>query len=211
MTAAIHIRADGTWTTQALAKLTAMAAANKSQGTIAAYFEIPKRELETALAKSKGSNPVRLAWEKGRAVVEQDLMDRLYKGAMGSVEEEYKEETVIDPETRMPKRGPDGAVVTERIKVRTIHMSKANTIEALFFAKSQFGWKEGESEEKKVSNVTLVLPKSRTRKEYFELLGIPDPMEQGAQSLGAAGLKTVAQSTPALPPPGLPGPKGPVR
>lgn len=180
MTEAKHFRADGSMTPNALAKLEQMAAQNKSQGSLAAFFGVPRRSFEGLLSKNKGNNPERLAWERGRAIVEQDLMDRLYKGAMGAVEVEYRDDEPVVDKAGLPVLGDDGKPLTERVKVRTIHLSKSNTIEAIFFAKAQFGWKEGDSEEKKVSNVMLVLPKARTRAEYFAMLGIPDPMQIAA-------------------------------
>lgn len=199
MTKAISIRSDGTWTGQALIKLEEMAAANRTQGTIAAEFDLPKREFEAILAKNKGRNEVRVAWERGRARIEQTLMDGMFSTAMGTITEAPE---LVD--VRDEHGTPTGEKKT--ILVRTVNISKAASIEKMFLLKTQFGWKEGESADAKVSNVTLMLPKPRTRAEYFAIMGITDPAALPAPE----PMKTVTESVPALPAP-VEKPKEPVR
>jgi hypothetical protein len=191
MTLAIGIRPDGSWTGQALIKLEAMAAAKSTQATIAAFFEIPKREFEAILAKNKGKNEVRLAWERGRARVEQEFHDALVASALGTITEAPEMVDVLDAQGK-----PTGE--KREIIVRTINTSKMSGTERIFFLKAQFGWKEGESPEAKVSNVTLMLPKPRTRAEYFAIMDQVDPK---ALPGGPTAMKDVTPTVPALPAP----------
>lgn len=191
MTQAIGIRPDGSWTGQALIKLEEMAANKRTQATIAAEFNLPKRQFEAILAKDKGRNEVRLAWERGRARVEQEFHDSLVASALGTVIEEDIQEPVLDAQGK-----PTGE--TRLVHQRTINTSKMSGTERIFYLKAQFGWKEGETAEKSVSNVTLMLPKPRTRAEYFAILGQEDPEAPG----GPTTLKIVEQvPAPALPAP----------
>lgn len=174
MTEARPVRADGTLTPQGLKRVEEMAAKGRSQGTIAAFLGVPKREFESMMAKGKGNNPIRLAWESGNASREQELADRMWNAAMGTIVEEYIEEPKLDDDGK-PVLDDKNEPVLEKVKVRTITVSKSQTIEAIFLAKSRFGWKEGDQSDKGGTNVILTLPKARTREEYFAMLGIPDP------------------------------------
>jgi hypothetical protein len=191
MTQAIGIRPDGSWTGQALIKLEEMAANKSTQATIAAAFDIPKREFEAILAKNKGRNEVRLAWERGRARVEQLFHDALVASALGTVTEEDIQEPVLDADGK-----PTGE--TRLVHVRTINTSKMSGTERIFYLKAQFGWKEGDPPEAKVSNVTLMLPKPRSRAEHFAMMGQADPRTLAA---GPTAMKDVTPTVPALPAP----------
>jgi hypothetical protein len=191
MTQAIGIRPDGSWTGQALIKLEEMAANKQTQASIAAAFDIPKREFEAILAKNKGRNEVRLAWERGRAKVEQLLSDKMFATALGTVTEAPEEVDVL---------GADGKPTGEKhtILVRTITVSKFDGSMAIYLSKAQFGWKEGDPPEAKVSNVTLMLPKPRSRAEHFAMMGQADPRTLAA---GPTAMKDVTPTVPALPAP----------
>lgn len=172
-----------------------MAAGKQTQASIAAYFELPKREFEAILAKNKGRNEVRLAWERGRARVEQEFHDALVASALGSITEAPELVDVL---------GADGKPTGEKhtILVRTVNTSKMSGTERIFYLKAQFGWKEGEPPEAKVSNVTLMLPKPRSRAEHFAMMGQQDPRALAAA--GPTAMKDVTPTVPALPAPAPP-------
>lgn len=176
-----------------------LASQNCSQSTIAARLGVPKRDLESRLSKNKGQNDLRLCWERGMAQVEQRLRDRMFGVAMGEITE--KDEMVYPLKDGLPDTSAEQVLM----RVRTIYVSKGATTESIFLAKSQFGWKEGESDDKKASNVILMLPKARTRAEYFAMLGVQDP-KLIAGPVGATGLKTIAPLVKMImaPPPGQP-------
>lgn len=78
---------------------------------------------------------------------------------------------------------------------------KTSFVPVIYLSKSRLGWTEDakQASAQIQNNVVLQLPKSRTRAEYFAMLGIPDPK---ALVDGPTSLKTVV----ALPSPGQPAP-----
>lgn len=179
MTKRVLIRPDGHCNPSGLELIEDLARKNRTQATIAVALGISKKKFETMISRAKGENEERLAWERGRADVEQRLLDVLTASALG----ELVEEDVLDEDGN-----PTGEKQTVRVQ------SKTGGIHAIFLAKSQHGWDEKGGG----SNST-------TNNDNRIQITIPAPMERG-ELLKALGQDKIAdfrkdKSTPLIEPP----------
>lgn len=177
MTKAVGVKEDGTLTQQAVAKIEKMASERKTQAVIAAALGMTFADFKQQLDKNKGRNPARMAYEAGRAVVEQSMVDAMYHEAMGFTT--FEEYTVSEAELEQMTEALRERVPADRkivLAKRTI--SKAAATTAIWFTKTQFGWSEKEAQGPQQSNVQIVLPASMTREQYYGMFGLKGPVEQ---------------------------------
>lgn len=135
MTKPVLIRSDGTVGPTGLKLIETMAAARKTQRSIAVALGIPLKTFEKMLER-KGDDAARIAWETGFAFQEQDIQDKLYAIAFGHP----MQLTRWDPETGTEVMGDDGK--PEKVWVLAPASDKMGVSAAMFYAKAKLGWKD---------------------------------------------------------------------
>jgi hypothetical protein len=141
-----------------LAMVERLAGQGAPQSKIAARLGLLHKQFKNLLGAKNGDNDIRLAWERGHAEFEHDIVKKLLKHG------------------------------------------KHSFVPLIFLGKARLGWVEtGQAAAAQIqNNVQLVLPKSRTREEYFAMLGIVDP--QSLATPRTEPMKLIGQQ-PALPAP----------
>ena len=74
----------GEYTEMALTRVKEMASAGRTQATIAAYLGVSMKLFEKQINEQKGENPLRRAWEYGRATHEQVVADIVLMKGLGN-------------------------------------------------------------------------------------------------------------------------------
>jgi hypothetical protein len=169
VTKPVLTRDDGTIAPGGLKLIERMASEHKTQRSIAAALGLAYKKFERMLEANKGDNEVRYAWERGFAVFEQDTVDKFKGMAFGDIVETYE---LNDDGEKIPDEDDPSGFKKVRIQAP---ISKAQTIAAIFFAKTQLGWNEKPSgpmvQENKI-NITLPAPMGFG--EFMNALGQTD-------------------------------------
>lgn len=194
MTKPVLVRDDNTLGPTALKMVEDMAASNKTQGTIAATLGMSKKHFEKMLARGKGDNPERLAWERGHCRLEQRIADAMLSQGLGELVEEDEVgedgQTVIDEATGEPK------------KIMVRHTSKIGGTMLIYYSKAHLGWNEKPTGINIENKIQLVLPESYTTEAYFKLLGQDAPLDfRKDKTKPLPTIKDITGEALALPPP----------
>lgn len=132
MTKPVLVRPDGSIGPAGLRLIEEMAAASRSQRSIAVALGVSFKKFERSLEKNKGENDVRVAWEAGFAVADEKYGDMIRARAFGGVQQL---ETCSEEGT--PLLNEDGTPQT--VYVNMPNLKDAATY-AIWLGKNKFGW-----------------------------------------------------------------------